>query len=88
MGVWLRGWFAFASTVAVAVAGLVYARVGTLIIDMGLNGDMGGPFNPILERVQTVVPILLSAILVGVAVYLLVGGVQRERSVDRRPPRR
>jgi hypothetical protein len=89
MGVWSRGWFAFGTSVAVATVGLVYARVGKVLIDLGLEGPFGGPFNPLLERVDSVVPVLLAAMIVGVAVYLVVGGVQRERTVNRRrPPRR
>jgi hypothetical protein len=89
MGVWARGWFAFGTAVTIATVGLIYARVGKVLIALGLEGPFGGPFNPLLEQVDTIVPILLSAMLVGVAVYVVVGGVQRERTVNRRrPPRR
>jgi len=42
----------------------------------------------LLVRINGLIPILLSLIMLGTIVYILIGGIQRERSVNRRRPKR
>jgi hypothetical protein len=80
MGVFGRSVFAFGVITVTATTGLVMAQVS----DFLLTYDDGGPFRELMEQLQTLWPILFSVIILGVAAYVLLGGVQRERSVERR----
>jgi hypothetical protein len=73
--------------VAVGAVALLYAEVGLKLINMGTgNGEFTGPFSGLMTDVETVVPLVLAAFLLGIVVWFVASTVQRERSV-RRPPR-
>jgi hypothetical protein len=80
----LRLAFASAVTIAVAVIGIVYYRVFPPLRDMA-TGEMSGPFTQAVTTADTLVPITLAIVLLGVWVWALAGGVQEERSKVRGP---
>jgi hypothetical protein len=84
MGVFGRAFFAFAVISTVTVVGVVLAQVSGPLLEFADKGDL---FTPLMEQIQTLWPILLSVIILGAVAYVILGGVQREKSVQRRPRR-
>lgn len=83
MATYLRLAFATAVTVGVSIAAIVYYRVFPPLRDMATN-EFSGPFTQAVTTANTLVPITLLIILLGVWVWALAGGVQEERSRIRR----
>lgn len=76
-----------ATIVAVSAVALLYVEVALPLIEMGSgDGSMTGPFSVIITRVETMVPLVIALLLLGIVIWLVVSTVQRERSVSRRPP--
>jgi len=72
---------------AVAMVALIYAEAGTLLIDMGTgDGDFTGPFSEVISSVESLVPLVLAFILLGIVTWLVVSSVREERTVDQRRP--
>lgn len=87
MSVFGRLWFAFGGLTAIATVGVVYARVGKPLIDIATgDGPFTGFMSDLVTRVDTFFPVLLAMLTLAVAVYVLIGGITRERSVNRRRP--
>lgn len=82
MATWQRMAVFFATTIAVAIAGILFYRVGVAEL---FPMAAGGPFSPAVDQLETLVPIVLAIIEVGVAAWALTGGVQQERSRVRGP---
>lgn len=78
----------FKVVVMEAVIAIVYYRVFRDHL-MGLaTNDFQGPFSSLISMLDAFVPVALAIILLGVAVWVIAGGVQEERSVMRGGPRR
>lgn len=76
-----------ATVIAVSFVALLYVEVALPLIKMGSDGgQLTGPFSVIVTRVETMVPLVISLLLLGIVVWMVVSTVQRERSVSRRPP--
>lgn len=81
----LRTALAFFGFVAIAVLGLLYGSVMVPLIQMGgPEGESSGPFSEIAAQLDTLLPLLIAALGVVVAIYWIVGSVQEERRVRRR----
>jgi hypothetical protein len=87
MGFLGRLLFATQAIVAIAALGIVFAQAGMPIINMAQ--DSGGPFTPVVDNLETVVPLLIGALFLFVPVWFIVSGARRERArnqQNRRPP--
>jgi len=72
--------------VSVGFVSLLYVEVGIPLIEMGSgDGDLTGPFSESISQVETIVPLVLSVLLLGAVVWLIASSVQEE---TRRRPRR
>ena len=78
--------YGFYATIAVAIGGLFYYEV--YVENLRAFGPEEGPFAQPLVYLDMIVPIVLLTILLAVWVWVLIGSVQEERSVDRRQVRR
>lgn len=78
--------FATQAIVALAGLGIVFAQAGMPIINMAQQ--RGGPFTPVVNQLETMMPLLIGALLLFVPVWFIIAGARRERSRDqrRRPP--
>ena len=79
MGYMGRLAFASGTTVAVGIATILYFRMGVQLIGMG-QGEYSGPFTPVVDALEFLVPLCLALILLGVWTWVVYGGVQRERT--------
>lgn len=76
-----------AVTLNAAIAALIYYRVGRdHLFEIAQNGS-AGPFSPVIGTLNGMVPVALTLIVLGTAVWVIAGGVQRERGVARGPRR-
>lgn len=79
--------FAIKMTFAMALASIIYFRVGLDLISYAKN-DFSGPFTGVAEFLEIVVPVSIGIILVGTWLWVIYGPVQRERArVRGGPPR-
>lgn len=78
--------YGFFATIAVAIGGLFYNEV--YVENLREFGPTEGPFAQPLVYLDYIVPIVLLTILLAVWVWVLIGSVQEERSVDARQVRR
>lgn len=73
-------------TIGVAIATLIYYRVGQdHLFDIAQSNP--GPFTEIIGLLVGIVPIALALIELGTVLWVIAGGVQRERAVMRGPRR-
>jgi hypothetical protein len=66
--------------------GIVYAK-GFAPIRNIAEGFEQGPFMSIIPLVDTAVSLIIGVLLLFLIVYLMFGGILRERTRERRPPR-
>jgi hypothetical protein len=85
MAAWQRFAILIAVTIANAIAGIIYYRVGVAELFPMATGASSGPFTPAVTTLETLVPIVIAVIQLGVVVWVVVGGVQKERSRVRGP---
>jgi hypothetical protein len=85
MASWVRFAVLIAVTVANAIAGIIYYRVGVEHLFPMAQGGSSGPFTPAVNQLETLVPIVIAVIQLGVIIWVIVGGVQKERSRVRGP---
>jgi len=78
MVAWRRMGVFFAVTVAVAVAALIYYRVGVAHLFPMIRGQFSGPFTSAINLLDWAVPLSLVILELGTAAWALSGGVQRE----------
>lgn len=67
-----------ATVVAVGFVGLLYIEIGLPLINMA-TGEFDGPFSDIANQIGTVIPLVLSLLLLGIVVWLIASSVQEER---------
>lgn len=87
MSTWRRLVIAAQIWIAIGAVAILYYQVFKLHTQPMAEGEHSGPFTPVVGQVDTIVPVVLMAIGVGVLVWVLVGAVQDERSRNRRPVR-
>jgi len=85
MAAWQRFAILIAVTIANAIAGIIYYRVGVEHLFPMAQGGSSGPFTPAVNSLETLVPIVIAVIQLGVVVWVIAGGVQKERSRVRGP---
>jgi len=85
MAAWQRFAILIVVTVANAIAGIIYYRVGVEHLFPMAQGGSSGPFTPAVGTLETLVPIVIAVIQLGVVVWVVVGGGQKERSALRGP---
>lgn len=74
-------------TIAVAISTLIYYRIGQdHLFDIAQNGS-SGPFTEVIALLVGIVPVALAIIELGTILWVIAGGVQRERAVMRGPRR-
>ena len=78
--------YGFYATIAVAIGALFYNEV--FVENLLEFAPTEGPFAAPVGYLEIIVPIVLLTILLGVWVWVIVGGVQEERRVDQRRVRR
>jgi hypothetical protein len=70
---------AVAVTIMDAAAAVIYYRAGLPLIDMAQT-DFQGPFTPIASNLETVVPVVLSVLLLAIWLWVIYGAVQSEKN--------
>lgn len=71
------------ATIGLAMLGLIYNEVALMIIDLAVN-EHSGLYTERAQQVEAVVPIVITGMLLGVWAWVLVGGIQKEKSAIRR----
>lgn len=86
MGFLGRLLFATQAVIALAGLGIVFAQAGKPLINKAQA--QGGPFTPVVDQLETVVPLLIGALLLFVPVWFIVSGARQERARNQRrnPP--
>lgn len=86
MGFLGRLLFSTQGVIAIAALGIIFARVVMPIINMGQSD--GGPYTPVLDQLETLVPLLIGALLLFIPVWFIVSGARQERArqQNQRPP--
>jgi len=85
MATWQRFGILVAVTIANSIAAIIYYRVGVAELFPMATGASSGPMTPAVTTLQTLVPVVIAVIELGVIVWVIAGGVQRERSRVRGP---
>lgn len=73
--------------VVAIVAGIYYRVFKDHLFDLAVSKH-SGPFSSAIQTLDVIVPVALSIIVLGTALWVIAGGVQEERSVMRGGPRR
>lgn len=81
-----RARVAMAALISVSVIALLYVEVAVPLINMGTgSGEFTGPFSTTISQVETMVPLVLSIMLLGIAViWFIASNVQEEQRRVRR----
>lgn len=83
MGISKRLAYVAAGSIANAVVGIIYYRIGVNnVFDLAQNAH-SGPFTIVVTRLELMVPIILAIIQLFLLAYLIIGGVQQERTQAR-----
>jgi len=85
MASWVRFALLISWTVAASVGGIIYYRVGVEHLFPMAQGEFAGPFTPAVNQLETLVPITVVVIELGLIIWVIAGGVQKERSRVRGP---
>jgi len=80
---WRRFGVGMAVTIMVAIVATIYYRAFIPLRDLA-QGDHSGPFTKAVTTADLMVPTILLIVLFGTWVWVLSGGVQRERARVRR----
>lgn len=86
MSTWQRLRFAFISTIAIAIVGIIYAEVWSAVLFPMIDKD--GIFSTPAIWLDRLAPLILVFLLLTVWIWVIAGAVQDERTVDRRRVRR
>jgi len=86
MSTWQRAQFAFISTIASAIGGILYVEVFSAVILPLVDPD--GIFSTPVIWLDRLVPVILATFVLAVWVWVIAGAVRDERTVDRRRVRR
>jgi hypothetical protein len=76
------------SLVSLAVVGVIYSELQPLINKATGDGVYAGFLSEQISQVNTLIPLLISALAVGIVLWFLVVGAQSERVRQQEPPRR
>lgn len=81
-----RARVAMAALISVSVIALLYVEVAVPLINMGTgSGEFTGPFSTTITQVETMVPLVLSIMLLDIAViWFIASNVQEEQRRVRR----
>lgn len=82
MGLFGRLKIVMVTTIGVGFLGIIFNELGRDLIQRIKEQD--GPFSALAGQVETMVPLVLVLLLLGVLAWFLVSSVQEERTVDRR----
>lgn len=67
-------------TIAIAIVGVIYYRVGVAHLFPIATGGSSGPWSGVIGTMKFVIPATLVIIELGVASWAISGGVQEERA--------
>jgi len=82
MPAWRRFGYGLFSTIAIAIGGLMYNEV--FVEALFPLVDSEGQFSTPVVWLNSLVPAILGALLLAVWIWVIVGSVQEERTVNRR----
>lgn len=74
-------------TVNVAIATLIYYRIGQDHLFEIARNSGSGPFTEVIGMLAGIAPVALAIIELGTILWVIAGGVQEERAVMRGPRR-
>lgn len=80
MATWARMAIFFQVTLASAVSGIIYYRVGVAHLFPMATGQNSGPFSSVIQTLDIIVPLVLVVAILGTGLWALAGGVQQERA--------
>lgn len=84
-GGWARLQFTFYSIITIATVGVIYSEAALPLIKLGGSGGSSSGFlSSRIDQIETLVPLILAMLMLGIAIWFLVSGVQEERTVNRR----
>lgn len=87
MGVLARLRVLLAVSMSLGVVAIIFAAVGQRLIRLGgTDGQFSGFLSPVVERVGTIIPVLLAGLLLAIILWFLASSVQEERTRTRRRP--
>lgn len=84
MGYMQRFGFAFAATIALSIAGIIYARVFTTELAPLATETHSGPFDDPVIWMDQLIPVIIVILLLAVWLWVIAAGVQEEKTVQRR----
>jgi hypothetical protein len=74
--------YVIAGTIANAVHGMIYLRVGIDLISMGAEGgEYAGPFSSMAGVMGNLWLVTIIIIQIGLLAYLIYGGIREEKAV-------
>jgi len=76
------------SILSLAVVGVVYSELQPLIDKVTGDGVHSGFLSEQIAQMNTLIPLLIAAMAVGIVLWMLVVGAQEERTKQRKPRRR
>lgn len=85
MGLMRRMQVVAGSVISIGMVGVIYSSLGQRLIDRVAEQD--GPFSGVASQIDTIVPLVLSLLLLAILIWMVVSGVREERTVQRRPRR-
>lgn len=82
-----RWWFGMKMTVAMSFAAVIHFRVGVEQLYPMARTDFSGPYSPVIDTLEFIVPLAIVIILLATWAWVLYSPIQRERNVRtlRRP---
>lgn len=84
-----RALYAVYAVFTIGIVGVVYATAGKEIIAMGTgDGSSTGFLSDVISNLDSLMPILLSALVLFTVLWFIVSPAQEERTVNRRQRRR
>jgi len=88
MSTYLRMAIVMATTIAVALAAVIYYQVGVAHLFPMVYNQHSGPATSAVRMLDWAIPVTLAILELGVIVWAISGGVQEERARVRRGGRR
>lgn len=88
MSQWRRFAYGAAGTIGLGVLGIIYYRIAVPFFEMSTTGEHQGPFSHVAQWGLDITPYIIAILLLALWLWVAVGAVQKERTLERRVIRR
>ena len=85
---WRRFAYGAAGTIGLGMLAIVYYRAATPLLEMSTTGRHQGPFSQQAQWALDLTPYIIAMLLLALWIWVIVGAVQKERTVGQRVVRR